>query len=285
MNHHSTIIRLFVSLQLCSLIAAFGQPIDARNELMFPINPPRNVSPDKRTNVIPKAFSVATPPSPGTPATLPLQPEFKITKAEVNETTSDTKELRATISHMSSKKLSPSDIQVMCFFYESNQNGDIFIATSKVEPTWVSPPVDWSESATEDLILRNSAPPQTSDLKYSGCAIGIYLGHQLQDTWATNPGLLSKFPFPENQQTYDGISPITPKQSHSESDKFLAAYKNFQKAQGFVQAGDLNKAKEVIKEVISVLVALQEESPDWQPQVVEYRVASAKKLLAKIEEK
>lgn len=280
-------IRLLLSIQASFVLVASAQPIDARDELIFPVNPPRSASPDKKSNIVTKPFPFQSSPSSGVPTALPEKPDLKITKAEMSETDAETKELKATVSYLSSNKLVPSDVRVMCYIYESDPDGNISITSSKIVPNWSSPPIDWVGSTDEELTLQYKGPIANSGLKYAGCALGIYLGDHLQDAWASTPTLLSQFPFPATQQLVRSapLGTPAPQKSPSESDRFLAAYKLFQETERSVQAGEFIKAKETIKEALSVLVTLQRDNPAWEPLVVEYRIASAKKLLAKIEEK
>lgn len=64
----------------------------------------------------------------------------------------------------------------------------------------------------------------------------------------------------------------------SASDIFLRAYKMFQEAE-ILNQKDPDKAKFLFAEVLSDLIALKKSFPEWQSEVVDYRIEKVKSIL------
>jgi len=148
-------IRIFCSVQACFFVTALAQPIDARDELILPMNPPKKASPAHGTLPAPqKVLSIPVAPS-NTPTKLPAKPAFQITNTEVKGGDTETMEIRTTISRLSSKLSNPSEVRVICHVYESDAAGKIFTTQSQVNSSWTSPPIDSSQKPCLSLLLCN----------------------------------------------------------------------------------------------------------------------------------
>lgn len=180
--------RLFLSFQACLLLTALAQPIDARDSLVYPTNPPKPVFPKQ-------GFA---PTSPVPQVTGPTTPTiFKIEKSDIFEAKAGQKELRASFIHSGSEPIDTADIKVVMYIYDSDAAGNLSLSESKVESEWTSGTVDWREDKNEEtLALRFTAPPVDAGKKYSGYVLGIYYKDQLQDSRASSPDLLQKYPLP-----------------------------------------------------------------------------------------
>jgi hypothetical protein len=273
---------LFVPFLAGGFSAAVGQPIDARNELIFPVNPPRKASPDR----MPARSPVRGPQMPWSlPADEPdANPQLKISGAELAEDASGNQELSLSVSHLGAVGFDPSKVRVMAYFFERDEEGRVELSGSKIVSQWASPPIDWKDAVSEKLVLQYPGPADDSGRKFAGWLILVSLENRLQDVRGSSPEFLSRLVAARGQLLTQGLRP-TPSDGAEASERFLAAYKGFQAAERAFLQGSLPEAKEAVDRVIAGLTSLQKENPGWQPQVVAYRLKSAQTLLAAIEAK
>jgi hypothetical protein len=257
-------LRRLLALQACCLATALAQPIDARDELFHPVNPPVRIPSYKNSPA--QAFQKTAP--------VPAEPVFKIDDVEFDETDPKEKKLSLGISHMTAQKPNPADVRVMCIFYDADANGYLSPTVSKITTEWITAPVDWSDAENEQLILRYQV--LDSDKKYAGYSIGIYYNDELQDSRASSPDILKAFPLPDSSKK--STTPL------DESGRFQSAYRSFQRAEKCYTNGEQEKAREAIQKAIAQLSELQRDYPSWQPKLVDFRLAAARLLAAKIEE-
>jgi hypothetical protein len=263
------------------LQAAAGQPIDARNELIFPVNPPRKASPNRVPVIPPFRWPLAWT----LPADEPdANPQLKISGAELAEDASGNRELSLSVSHLGTVGFDPSKVRVMVHFFERDEEGRVELSGSKIVSQWASPPIDWEDAVSEKLVLQYPGPAGDSGRKYAGWLVLVSLENRLQDVRGSSPQFLSRMVAAGGQLLTQGLPPI-PSAGTEESERFLAAYKSFQAAERAFLRGSFTEAKEAVDSVISSLKVLQKENPGWQPQVVAYRLKSAQTLLAAIEAK
>ncbi len=77
----------------------------------------------------------------------------------------------------------------------------------------------------------------------------------------------------------------TPSWSYADdaSDRFLVAYQNFQTADKLVGEGSLHEALAKYESVREVLLDISQNSPEWQPLVVEYRLKKTQENITRLE--
>lgn len=265
------------------IFPALAQPIDARDHLMFPVNPPRKVSPNRMP-----ADRLFAPPR--VPYSLPLRqpdknPQLKISSAELTQDGSGVQELSVSVSRLGSTEFKASDVHVAVYFFEFDETGEIEVTGSKTVSNWTSPPVDWKEGPDEKLVLRCPVPAVDSGRTSAGWVVQVLLEDRLQDVLSSSQEFLSQISTPWVPRVGAWGSPRQMLRHPDESERFLAAYKDFQAAKQAFARGDLIEAKETADKVVEGLTILQKESPAWQAQVVAYRLKTAQTLLAEIDAK
>lgn len=285
--------RLFLSFQACWLVAALAQPIDARDSLIRPSNPPQplnsqsgallNLGPSNSPQTLNSqsgtSLNLAVQKAPPAPAT------FKITEAKFDDDASSSKRLKVAISKVSLETPDASQMQVYIFFYETDASGKAVLSESAVIPQWTTSPVDWSDGTPEELTFSYTAPLAESGKKFAGYIFEIYYKDQLQDSRTSSPDLFEKLAL---QSTASG-APAAPTNGSvsqtGEPDRYLLAYKSFKEAEKSFESGDVEQAKGAVATSVSILTQLQQENPNWQPQIVDYRLSKAKQLEEKINSK
>lgn len=256
-------LRRLLALQVCCLATAMAQSTDAQDSQSSPAAaPPRNKNGEM----------VIRPIAP-----VPTKSVFKISKSELDDIDPATKQLNIELSYHSEKKPDVAAVRVLCIFYDVDADGDPFPTESKLSMEWTTAPIDWREKENETLTIRYSPLPPSSGKKYFGYTVGVYYKDELQDTKASRPEMLELFPFP----------PIDGRRNKplDESGRYQSAYRAFQRAEKSFENGDFAKARESIRKAISGFGDLQKDNPDWQPRMVDYRIAMAKLLESKINEK
>jgi len=209
----------------------------------------------------------------------------KIQRAELRDTQDGNMEADLTFVLCSDARPSMTDLRVTCFIYEQNTDGKIVLTQSKVSSKWIETPIDWKDSNAEKLTLQYQTATRDADRKYAGWIVGIYYQGKLQSSWTTKEVLLAAFPLPmqmtavatghKSKQEWDFIP----------EDYFLGIYKLFQEGEAAFKKSDFDNAKTIFEKVISDISTLKERQPEWQPQVVDYRLKSAKQYLAEINNK
>lgn len=256
-------LRLLLALQICCLIAAMAQSGDAQDSQVSPATmPPRNKNGEM----------VIRPIAP-----VPTKSVFKFSKLDFKDVDPATKELKIELSYHSEKKPDVAAVRVLCIFYDADTDGELAPTESKLSMEWTTAPIDWRGKEKEILTILYSPPPAGSGKKYFGYTVGLYYKDELQDNQASRPEMLELFPFP----SVDGRR----EKSLDESGRYQSAYRAFQRAEKSFENGDFAKARESIRKAVSAFNELQKDHPDWQPRMVDYRLAIAKLLESKINEK
>jgi hypothetical protein len=187
-----------------------------------------------------------------------------------------------TFALSSDVKPSMTDLRVMCFIYEQNTDGKIVLTQSKVSSNWIGTPIDWKDSNAEKLTLQYQTATRDADRKYAGWIVGIYYQGKLQSSWTTKQVLLAAFPLPMQMTTVATMHKTKTEWDFIPEDYFLGIYKLFQEGEAAFKKSDFDNAKIMFEKVISDIATLKERQPEWQPQVVDYRLKSAKQYLSEI---
>jgi len=209
----------------------------------------------------------------------------EIQNAELRDTQDGNMEADLTFALRSDVKPSMTDLRVMCYIYEQNTDGKIVLTQSKVSSKWTESPFDWKDSNAEKLTLQYQTATRDAARKYAGWIVGIYYQGKLQSSWTTKEVLLAAFPLPKQMTTIATSHKTKTEWDFKPEDYFLGIYGLFQEGEATFKKNDLDNAKGIFEKVISDIATLKERQPEWQPQVVDYRLKSAKQYLSEIKNK
>jgi hypothetical protein len=157
------------------------------------------------TGNTPRDVTPALPGSAGTDSRdkVGLQPgaSLGIVDARLRDGKPGTKSLRLAVKSRPGSSINVQDVEILVYFYERNENGEVVLTESKVTSQWISPPVDWAANEPELLEVQYTLPDSglpgsaaangAPGRKYFGYIVGVYYNNELQDSRA-DPASLAK---------------------------------------------------------------------------------------------
>jgi hypothetical protein len=73
---------------------------------------------------------------------------------------------------------------------------------------------------------------------------------------------------------------LAPARADEPGDLYLDGFRACMRAEEHQKTGSINKALEQLKEAERVILEVQKQFPDWQPDIVKYRLANIRKRMA-----
>ena len=91
-------------------------------------------------------------------------------------------------------------------------------------------------------------------------------------------------PSAEPPSTQDPLAPAEqrPGKDPEIEGLYLSGYIKTNEAQKLRTAGDIDAAKRILAEALSIFESIQSRAPDWQPKMVEYRMDRTRKMMAEL---
>lgn len=104
-----------------------------------------------------------------------------------------TKVLRVAIKSNSRDKLEVPQVKVQVYFYDEDENGEIFPSKAQVTSRWLSAPVDWLEGTPEILEVRYLSESADPGIRFAGYVVAVYYKGDRDDCRSEPAALMKKF--------------------------------------------------------------------------------------------
>jgi hypothetical protein len=121
-------------------------------------------------------------------------PSLQILYANLEPTEDGSKILRVAIKSGMREKIDVPMVKVQVFFYDQDENGEVFHSKAQFTSKWLSAPVDWQEGKPEIFEVRYISDSADPGLRFYGYVVAVYYKENLQDSRSEPSRLIRLFP-------------------------------------------------------------------------------------------